>query len=199
MKLIVGLGNPGSKYRGTKHNVGFIALDEIAYQEKVTFNKTQFEADIAEFFLNGEKIILAKPQTFMNLSGEAVKCLMKKHQADVSEIIVVFDDIDIEKYTVRARVNGSAGTHNGMKNIIEHIQNQNFKRIRVGIGKNDRVLKDFVLADIKEEEKEKFDESIEKLAKLLQQYIYRKDFNKLMRETSKIGKTEEVSAEEDKE
>ena len=76
MKLIVGLGNPGSKYRGTKHNIGFIALDEIAYQEKVEFNKTQFEADTAEFFLNGEKIILAKPQTFMNESGRSIRPLM---------------------------------------------------------------------------------------------------------------------------
>ena len=198
MILIIGLGNPTEEYANTYHNMGFMVLDKLAEILKKDIKKRECNSLVASFSIKGEKVVLAKPQTFMNLSGEAVKCLMKKHQVDVSEIIVIFDDIDIEKYTVRARVNGSAGTHNGMKNIIEHIQNQNFKRIRVGIGKNDRVLKDFVLADIKEEEKAKFDESIEKLAKLLQQYIYRKDFNKLMRETSKIGKTEEVSSEEDK-
>ncbi|HQC55059.1 MAG TPA: aminoacyl-tRNA hydrolase [Clostridia bacterium] len=200
MIIIIGLGNPTEEYANTYHNMGFMVLDKLAEIFKKDINKRECNSLVASFSVRGEKVVLAKPQTFMNLSGESVKCLLKRYNADVSEIVVVFDDIDIEKYTVRARLNGSAGTHNGMKNIIEHIQSQNFKRIRVGIGKNNQVLRDFVLSEIKADEKEKFDESIEKLAKILQQYIYRKDFNMLMRETNKIGKTEIVDkAEEDKE
>ena len=108
MKLIVGLGNPGSKYRGTKHNIGFIALDEIAYQEKVEFNKTQFEADTAEFFLNGEKIILAKPQTFMNESGRSIRPLMDYYNLSEEDILVIYDDLDLPIGRIRLREKGSA-------------------------------------------------------------------------------------------
>ena len=133
MKLIVGLGNPGSKYRGTKHNVGFIALDEIAYQEKVTFNKTQFEADIAEFFLNGEKIILAKPQTFMNESGRSVRPLMDYYNIADEDLLVIYDDLDLPIGKIRLRQKGSAGGHNGIKSIIAHLGTQAFNRVKVGI------------------------------------------------------------------
>lgn len=133
MKLIVGLGNPGSKYRSTKHNVGFIALDEIAFQEKVTFNKTQFEADIAEFFLNGEKVILAKPQTFMNESGRSVRPLMDYYNLSEEDLLVIYDDLDLPIGRIRLREKGSAGGHNGIKSLINHLGTKEFNRIKVGI------------------------------------------------------------------
>ncbi|MGX7025645.1 aminoacyl-tRNA hydrolase [Vagococcus hydrophili] len=133
MKLIVGLGNPGSKYRGTKHNIGFITLDEIAFQEKVTFNKHQFEADIAEFFINGEKIILAKPQTFMNESGRSVRPLMTYYNISEEDLLVIYDDLDLPIGRIRLRQKGSAGGHNGIKSLISHLGTQEFNRIKVGI------------------------------------------------------------------
>ena len=148
MKLIVGLGNPGSKYRGTKHNVGFIALDEIAYQEKVTFNKTQFEADIAEFFLNEEKIILAKPQTFMNESGRSVRPLMDYYNIADEDLLVIYDDLDLPIGKIRLREKGSAGGHNGIKSIIAHLGTKDFNRIKVGIDrpKNGKEVVSYVLS-----------------------------------------------------
>ncbi|MEG0285603.1 MULTISPECIES: aminoacyl-tRNA hydrolase [Vagococcus] len=153
MKLIVGLGNPGSKYRGTKHNVGFIALDEIAYQEKVTFNKTQFEADIAEFFLNGEKIILAKPQTFMNESGRSVRPLMDYYNIADEDLLVIYDDLDLPIGKIRLREKGSAGGHNGIKSIIAHLGTKDFNRIKVGIDrpKNGKEVVSYVLSSFPKE------------------------------------------------
>lgn len=133
MKLIVGLGNPGSKYQATRHNVGFITLDEIAFQEKISFDKTQFEADTAEFFLNGEKIILAKPQTFMNESGRSIGPLMTYYNIGVEDIVVIYDDLDLPIGRIRLREKGSAGGHNGIKSLIAHLGTQEFNRIKVGI------------------------------------------------------------------
>ncbi len=133
MKLIVGLGNPGSKYRATKHNIGFITLDEIAFQQKVTFNKHQFEADIAEFFINGEKIILAKPQTFMNESGRSVGPLMTYYNVRDEDLVVIYDDLDLPIGRIRLREKGSAGGHNGIKSLIAHLGTKEFNRIKVGI------------------------------------------------------------------
>lgn len=133
MKLIVGLGNPGSKYRGTKHNIGFITLDEIAFQEKASFNKHQFESDIAEFFINGEKIILAKPQTFMNESGRSVRPLMTYYNISEEDLLVIYDDLDLPIGRIRLRQKGSAGGHNGIKSLIAHLGTQEFNRIKVGI------------------------------------------------------------------
>jgi PTH1 family peptidyl-tRNA hydrolase len=148
MKLIVGLGNPGSKYRGTKHNIGFIALDEIAYQEKVEFNKTQFEADTAEFFLNGEKIILAKPQTFMNESGRSIRPLMDYYNLSEEDILVIYDDLDLPIGRIRLREKGSAGGHNGIKSLIAHLGTNEFNRIKVGIDrpKNGKEVVSYVLS-----------------------------------------------------
>lgn len=133
MKLIIGLGNPGSKYRATKHNIGFITLDEIAYREKIKFNKNMFEADLAEFFVNGEKVVLIKPQTFMNESGRAVGPLMTYFQVSPEDVVVVYDDLDLPIGKIRLREKGSAGGHNGIKSLISHLGTQNFNRVRVGI------------------------------------------------------------------
>ncbi|WP_326717069.1 aminoacyl-tRNA hydrolase [Vagococcus jeotgali] len=133
MKLIIGLGNPGAKYRATKHNIGFITLDEIAYQEKIKFNKTQFEAETAEFFCNGEKVLLVKPQTFMNESGRSVAPLMKYYNVKIEDILVIYDDLDLPVGRIRLRAQGSAGGHNGIKSLIAHLGTKDFNRIRIGI------------------------------------------------------------------
>lgn len=133
MKMIVGLGNPGRKYMETKHNVGFITLDELAYREKAKWNKHQFEAEISELFIDGEKVLLVKPQTFMNESGRSVRPLLDYYQMDVSDLVVIYDDMDLAIGKIRLRQKGSAGGHNGIKSLIQHLGTQEFNRVRIGI------------------------------------------------------------------
>ncbi|MCM3513212.1 MAG: aminoacyl-tRNA hydrolase [Carnobacterium inhibens] len=133
MKMIVGLGNPGSKYKETKHNIGFITLDEFAVQHNMAFNKTKFEAVYAEGFIGTEKILLVKPQTFMNDSGRAVRPLMDYFNVELEDLVVVYDDLDLPVGRLRLRQKGSAGGHNGIKSIIQHIDTADFNRIRIGI------------------------------------------------------------------
>lgn len=145
MKLIVGLGNPGSKYENTRHNVGFMFLDYMAERHSFTFN-TKKNYQLGECSINGEKVLLLKPQTFMNSSGEALAAVIKFYKLDNSDIILIYDDLDMEFGKLRVRDNSSSGGHNGIKNIINHIHSQEFMRIKVGI-KNDykRDVKSFVL------------------------------------------------------
>ncbi|WP_314067821.1 aminoacyl-tRNA hydrolase [uncultured Vagococcus sp.] len=133
MKLIVGLGNPGSKYMATKHNVGFITIDELVHREGASFNKHQCEADIAELFIGGEKIILAKPVTFMNESGRSVGPLMNYYNIEMADLLVIYDDLDLPIGSLRLRQKGGAGGHNGIKSIIQHLGTKEFNRIRIGI------------------------------------------------------------------
>lgn len=135
MKLIVGLGNPGTKYQTTRHNIGFITLDEIALRKESRFNKEIGNAMISEFFINGEKIMLAKPQTFMNESGRSVDFLLNYFQIDECELLIIHDDMDLEPGVIRLRQKGSAGGHNGLKSIISYLGNQTFQRIKIGIGR----------------------------------------------------------------
>ncbi|WP_407390668.1 aminoacyl-tRNA hydrolase [Carnobacterium jeotgali] len=133
MKMIVGLGNPGSKYKDTKHNIGFITLDEFAFQHKMVFNKTKFEAIYAEAFIGSEKVLLVKPQTFMNDSGRAVRPLMDYFNVEIEDLIVVYDDLDLPVGKLRLRQKGSAGGHNGIKSLIQHLATADFNRVRIGI------------------------------------------------------------------
>lgn len=135
MKLVFGLGNPGSKYKNTKHNIGFIAIDEIAQSLGLTFNQTKFKSLYAEGHVGGEKIILIKPQTFMNLSGESIQPWVDYYDLTGEDIVVIYDDMDLPVGKIRLRVQGSAGGHNGMKSIIEQLGTKEFNRIRVGIGR----------------------------------------------------------------
>lgn len=131
--MIVGLGNPGSKYKDTKHNIGFITLDEFAFQHKMVFNKTKFEAIYAEAFIGSEKVLLVKPQTFMNDSGRAVRPLMDYFNVEIEDLIVVYDDLDLPVGKLRLRQKGSAGGHNGIKSLIQHLGTADFNRVRIGI------------------------------------------------------------------
>jgi len=133
MKMIVGLGNPGAKYKNTKHNIGFIAVDEFAIQHKMEFSKTKFESLYAEAFVGTEKVLLVKPQTFMNDSGRAVRQLIDYFNVEVKDLVIIYDDLDLPVGKLRLRQKGSAGGHNGIKSIIQHIDTADFNRIRIGI------------------------------------------------------------------
>ena len=134
MYIIVGLGNPGKQYENTRHNMGFLAVDLLAEKYNIDVNKIKFKSLVGEGRIAGQKVLLVKPQTYMNLSGEAVRQAMDFYKIDPEELIVIYDDIDIPTGTFRIRKKGSPGTHNGMRNIFQHIQTNDFPRIRVGIG-----------------------------------------------------------------
>lgn len=154
MRIIVGLGNPGKEYLKTRHNLGFLAIDKLSEKLGVNINKTKFNGMIGEVNYNGEKILLVKPQTFMNLSGNCVKEILDFYKLSNEDLIVIYDDIDIEFGKIRIRPSGSPGTHNGMRNITSMIQSQNFCRIRIGTGKpkTNQELYNFVLSEFSSEE-----------------------------------------------
>lgn len=148
MKLIVGLGNPGKNYVGTKHNVGFEVIDLVAKGIGTNVNKTKHRAMVGDGFIGSEKVVLLKPQTFMNLSGESVKEAAVFYKIPIEDIVIIYDDTSLPVGATRIREKGSAGGHNGMKNIIAHLGTDNFTRIRVGIGAkpNGWDLADYVLS-----------------------------------------------------
>jgi PTH1 family peptidyl-tRNA hydrolase len=134
LKLIIGLGNPGKEYDETRHNFGFAVLDAIATKHDVSFNfNKKFKADICELFINGEKIILVKPQTFMNKSGESVREIVGYYNISNDRVWVIYDDIDLDIGNVRIRKNGSSGGHKGVQSIIDNIGTEDFVRFRLGI------------------------------------------------------------------
>ncbi len=151
MKLIVGLGNIGSEYHKTNHNAGFMVLDELAEKYGFSFKNRGCDADYGEYKSMTDKYIVAKPRTYMNESGKAVKSLMKKFNIKIEDVLVVVDDIDQEPGCVRIRKSGSAGTHNGLKSIIAETGSMEFARVRVGIGKQlpHQDLANFVLSKMK--------------------------------------------------
>lgn len=166
MYVIVGLGNPGAKYAKTRHNVGFDAIDKLAERHGIKVNKIKFKALVGEGSINGEKVMLVKPQTFMNLSGETVHKIFNYHKIPIDKLIVIYDDVDTEFAKLRIRMKGSAGTHNGMRHIIYMLQKDDFPRVRIGIGKSERIpLRDFVLQKFTKEEMEFMDIAIDRAAK----------------------------------
>ncbi len=164
MKVIVGLGNPGSEYEKTRHNTGFMVIDKIAEKYNIEIKKEKSKALIGTGDINGEKVMLVKPQTFMNLSGEAVRGIMDFYKESIDNLLVVFDDIDLELGNIRIKERGSAGTHNGMKSVVQNIGTVDFKRVKVGIGKpkGNMDLVNFVLGKFSDDELKILTESIEK-------------------------------------
>ena len=132
--LVVGLGNPGVKYESTRHNMGFLVADKLAQNEKLKFNKLRFKAWTATWEVGGEKVLLMKPQTYMNLSGEAVGQAARFYKIPADHVLVISDDIALPAGKLRIRAGGSAGGHNGLKNIIQHLGTDRFPRIKVGVG-----------------------------------------------------------------
>ncbi|WAA12344.1 aminoacyl-tRNA hydrolase [Fervidibacillus halotolerans] len=135
MKLIVGLGNPGTKYEETKHNVGFKVIDELSNRFHLPLKKSKFRALMENGVIKGQKIILMKPLTYMNLSGEAIAPVMNYFDIPPSDLLVIYDEMDLPVGKIRLRYKGSAGGHNGVKSIIQHIGTEQFNRIRIGIDK----------------------------------------------------------------
>lgn len=169
MIVVVGLGNIGRQYENTVHNMGFKVADKLAEKLGVSFKKEKNKAVIAEGKLGNESIIIAKPTTYMNNSGESVVLFKKKFKD--ARIIVAVDDIDLERGVVRYRQHGSAGTHNGLRSIVEYI-GQEFERIKVGVGRDkDRDLKDYVLRQLSNEEIDVLDQAVEKATNLLLEKI----------------------------
>jgi len=154
MIIIAGLGNPGKGYDGTRHNVGFEALDKFVYDHNLSFNKTKFRSHIAEGNVFGKKVILLKPQTYMNRSGEAISAALAFYKLRPANLIVIYDDTALELGEVRIRKQGSAGGHNGVKDIIHQLDTDEFTRIRIGIGsKPPKVpLSNYVLSGFFKEE-----------------------------------------------
>lgn len=149
MKIIVGLGNPGSKYEKTRHNAGFIVIDHLAKRLDVTVKTLKFKALVGETFVMHQKVILVKPQTFMNLSGEAVGAVMDYYGANIEDLLVISDDKDLDVGALRIRQKGSSGGQNGIKNIIQHLGTQEFARVKVGIGSNARIATaDYVMGQL---------------------------------------------------
>lgn len=159
-------GNPGKEYEKTRHNVGFRAIDVIADKLNIDISKKKFDALIGEGFANGEKILLIKPQTYMNLSGVAVSGIVDFYQLDLEKLIVIYDDIDIEAGKIRIRKSGSAGTHNGMRNITQMLASEEFPRIRIGTDKPqyNMALVDYVLKPLSKEEDEVIEKGIKNAA-----------------------------------
>lgn len=166
MYVIVGLGNPGKKYENTRHNIGFITIDYLADELGIKVNKLKHKALVGDGKISGQKVLLVKPQTFMNLSGESVREIVSYYKIKMSELIVIYDDIDIDKGAVRIRKKGSAGTHNGMRSIIYNLGDDNFPRVRIGIGKEEKIpLVNYVVGGFSKEEVKTMENAVEKAAK----------------------------------
>ncbi len=166
MYLIVGLGNPEEKYFKTFHNLGFLAAGDAAETLGVKFKRKECEASVAEAFVGGEKVIIARPLTYMNASGRAVKQLVKKYKIAPNELVVIYDDYDLPKGHVRIRPAGSAGTHNGMRSVIAELGHGDFARIRIGIRDPEVNIPiiNYVLADIAKGDYELFSDACKRAA-----------------------------------
>lgn len=163
--MIVGLGNPSKQYAKTRHNIGFMVIDYLGEKLGINVDKIKFKSVIGEGIIGTEKVILAKPQTYMNLSGEAVLDMINWYKLEPKDLIVIYDDMDLPTGKLRLRIKGSAGGHNGMKSIIYLIQTEEFPRLRVGIGRPDNERfesADFVLSKFNNEEAEIIAEGIKK-------------------------------------
>lgn len=156
MYVIVGLGNPGKKYDITRHNIGFEVVDEFARQNSIKMTKVKFTAVVGEGNLYGEKVLVVKPQTYMNLSGESVMKILDYYNLPLEKLIVVYDDIDVDTGKLRIRKKGSGGSHNGMRNIIYLLKEDGFPRVRIGVGRpeNGQNLADYVLGRFSKAEQE---------------------------------------------
>lgn len=183
VKMIVGLGNPESKYNDTKHNIGFMAVDRIVKDLDVNFTEDKnFKAEIGSDFINGEKIYFIKPTTFMNNSGIAVKALLTYYNISIKDMIIIYDDLDMEVGKIRFRQKGSAGGHNGIKSIIAHLGTQEFDRIKVGIGRpNGRMtVINHVLGKFDKNDEIMILNTLDKVDNAVNYYLQTNDFQKTM-------------------
>jgi PTH1 family peptidyl-tRNA hydrolase len=176
VKLIVGLGNPGTGYKNTRHNIGFLAADNIAGRNRLFFKESSFNAQICTGTAYEESIILAKPRTYMNLSGEAVSGITEHYNLPLEDIIVIHDDMDIDFGRIKIKTRGGSAGHRGIESIIYNLQSDEFLRIRVGIGKpaDDAEPVDYVLQNFKEEENKKLTQVLDNINNCIET-IYKSD------------------------
>ncbi len=183
MYLVVGLGNPDVKYLKTMHNMGFMAIDILAENLGLQFNKKGFKGVYAQASVGGEKAILLKPQTYMNLSGDSVLEIANFYKIEPKNILVIYDDLDIEIGSIRIREKGSAGTHNGMRDIVKKLSSDSFPRVRIGTKPNgdSREIIDYVLSDIKKADEEIFKRVLKTAAESAEMFIKGKSLEEIMR------------------
>lgn len=172
MKVIIGLGNPGNQYKDTYHNVGFMAVERFAKRHSLSFSSKKYNSKIAKGNVNGNNIILLQPQTYMNLSGRAVAQIVNKLKLPLKDIIVICDDVDLDVGTVRFRKEGSGGTHNGLKNIVIELGSTNFPRIKIGVGRDEKMpLERFVLSKISKSNKNIIEQRLEGVCDIIDKFI----------------------------
>ena len=178
MKLVVGLGNPGKKYKNSKHNIGFIALDSYAEANKIKFKKSvKFHSEIHI----SKEYILLKPKTYMNNSGMAVKHIVDYYNIKVEDVIIVFDDLNLPFAKLRLRTTGTAGGHNGIKSILSHLPSPDFNRLRVGIGRNaNKEMKDDVLSNFSKTELKELAKINIDITNIIEDFINDKSFELIM-------------------
>ena len=180
MKLIVGLGNPGKEYENTRHNIGYIFIDSLASKLGVSIDKKKFNGLYTETMINNEKVLLVKPLSYMNLSGEVVAKFVNFYKIDVKDILIINDDLDLEVGRIRLRAQGSSGGHNGLKNIALHLNTEEFKRLKIGISNNKLIdTKDYVLGKFSKEEIKTINDLKDQINDLLIDFISI-DFERLM-------------------
>ena len=186
MKLIVGLGNPGDEYKNTRHNVGFMVLDSWMNYHNYKFDKTKFNGEYSIIKYNNEDVIILKPLSFMNLSGTVVLSFVNYFKIDIDDILVIYDDKDIELGSVKLKKNGSCGGHNGIRNIIDNLKTDKFKRLKVGLSKNNTDMVSFVLGKFSNVEKCKLDNDLKETNNILDDY-FTLTFDNLMSKYNKKG------------
>ncbi len=180
MKLIVGLGNPGKEYENTRHNVGFHYIDNFAKSLGLKIEKEKFNGLYCDTIINGEKVILLKPQKYMNLSGEVVRKYVDFFKINIEDILIINDDLDMNVGRIRLRKSGSSGGHNGLKNIALNLNTEDFKRLKIGISNNKEIdTKDYVLGVFSSSDKKILEDKNDEINDLLNDFISM-DFDKLM-------------------
>jgi len=178
MKLVVGLGNPGKKYQNTKHNIGFMCLDFYAKNNKVSFKK---ENKFGGESLKIGNLVLLKPHTFMNLSGESIQKVMQFYDVQLENVLIIYDDLSLPLGKIRLREKGSAGGHNGIKSVIQHLHTEEFKRVKVGIDSNPLIeTKNYVLSKFSKSELKEIDQSINLVSNIIDDFKSDKEFVNIM-------------------
>ena len=185
MKVVIGLGNPGKKYQKTRHNIGFIAVDNLRKKMNISDEREKFQALVSEKNIDGEKVIFLKPQTFMNLSGNSVIEIVNFYKLDPKkDIIVIYDDMDLSFGDIRIREKGSSGGHNGIKSIISHI-GEEFIRIKCGIGAKEKDAVEHVLGEFNQTEQKDLDEILEKINNCVIEMLSVQNLDRIMQKYNK--------------
>ena len=185
MKVVIGLGNPGKKYEKTRHNIGFIAVDNLRKKMNISDEREKFQALVSEKNIDGEKVIFLKPQTFMNLSGNSVIEIVNFYKLDPKkDIIVIYDDMDLSFGNIRIREKGSSGGHNGIKSIISHI-GEEFIRIKCGIGAKEKDAVEHVLGEFNQTEQKDLDEILEKINNCVIEMLSVQNLDRIMQKYNK--------------